>query len=78
MAQNPVRSLLKALLIAGPEQRVQQDVIGLERGIGFEFAAPVPFLVLLREEIFARRRDRGAHAAAQFLNFSEAKLRVRT
>ena len=60
MAQNPVRRLLKPLLIARPEQRVQQNVIRLEGGVGFEFAAPVSFFMLLREKIFPRRSDRRA------------------
>ena len=63
MAQNPVRRLLKAFLIPGPEQRVQQDVIGLERGVGFELPAPVSFFMLLREKILPRGGDRCADAA---------------
>ena len=58
MAQNPVRGLLKSFLISCAEQGVQQDVIGLESGIGFEFAAPVTVFVLFaRREIFGRRRS---------------------
>jgi len=74
VTQNPVRRLLEALLIARPQQRVQQDVVGLQRGVGFQFAAPVALFVLLGEQPFARRRDGRAHAAGQFLNFAEAKL----
>ena len=58
MAQDPVCRFLEALGIPGAQQRVQQNVIRLERRIGFEFAAPVPIFVLLREKILARRRDR--------------------
>jgi len=32
---------------------VQQNVVGLERGIGFQFAAPVAIFMLLRKKIFA-------------------------
>ena len=78
MLQNPVRRLLKPFLVPGSKQRMQEDVIRLERSIGFEFAAPVAVLVLLRKKKFPRSRDRRAHARAQFLNFSEAKLWVRT
>jgi hypothetical protein len=34
--------------------------------------------MLLRKKIFPRGSNRRAHARAQFLNFAEAKLRVRT
>ena len=51
--EDVVGGFLKALRIAGAEQRVQQDVIGFESGIGFELAAPVAVLVLLGEKIFA-------------------------
>ena len=78
MPQNPVRRLLKAFLVAGPEQRMQQNVIRLERSVGFEFAAPVSFFMLLREQKFPRSRNRRAYTAGKFLNFSEAKLWVRT
>ena len=53
MAENVVGALLKALRIAGAKQRVQQNVVGLERGVGFEFAAPVAVLVLLGEKPIA-------------------------
>jgi hypothetical protein len=76
MAQNPVRRFLKTLLIAGPEQRVEENVIRLERGISFELAAPVAFRVHLREKKLPRGRDRRPYAGAQFLNFPEAKLWV--
>ena len=74
MAQNPVRRLLKALLIPRPQQRVQQNVIRLERGIGFELAAPVPFLMLLRKQKLPRRRDRRAHALPSSSIFPKAQL----
>ena len=74
MAQNPVGGFLKALRVSRTQQRVQQDVVRFERGIGLEFSAPVAFFVLLREKIFLGRRDGRADPAAQFLDFSEAKL----
>ena len=60
VAHDPVGGFLKAVGIAGAEQRVQQNVIGFERGIGFEFAAPVAFFVLLRKKKFASGGDGGA------------------
>jgi hypothetical protein len=76
--QNPVRRLLKPLLIPRPQQRVQQNVIRLERGVRFKFAAPVPLFMLLRKKKLPRGCHRSAHMAAQFLNFSEAQLWVGT
>src|SRR5579872_2356495 len=78
MTENPVRCLLKTFLISGAEERVQQDVVRLERRIGFEFAAPIPFFVLLREEKLPRSCDRSPNAAGEFLNFAEAEQWVRT
>ena len=78
MSNNPVCRLREALGIAGSQQGVQQNVIGLERGIGFEFAAPVAVRVLLREKKFPRRRNGSPDVAGEFFDFSEAKLRVRT
>ena len=40
--------------IAALKQRMQQDVVGLEHGVGFEFAAPVAVGVLQTEEKIAR------------------------
>jgi hypothetical protein len=39
--------------VACAEQSVEQNVIGLEGGIGFQFAAPIALLVLLREKKLA-------------------------
>jgi hypothetical protein len=33
--KNPVAALLEALWFAGAEQRVQQNVIGFESGVGY-------------------------------------------
>src|SRR6266568_3632738 len=74
MPQNPIRRLLKTLLISSPQQGVQQDVIRLQRRICFEFSAPIAFLVLLREEKLTCRCNCRTHAASEFLNFAEAKL----
>ncbi len=56
---------LETLGRTGAEQGVQQDVVGLESGVGFEFATPVAFFVLLREEKFAGRIDANRDPAAQ-------------
>ena len=39
------------------EQRVKEDVVGLEHRICFEFTAPVAVRVLLGEKVFARAED---------------------
>ncbi len=76
--QNPVCRLLKPLLIPRPQQHVQQNVIRLEGRIRFQFAAPVPILMPLREQILLRRRNCSAYTKAQFFNLAETKLWVRT
>src|SRR6266567_2801471 len=74
MAKGPVRSFLESLLSSGAQKGVQKNVIGLKAGIGFEFSAPISFLVLLAEKIIPRRCDRRADAAPQVLDFSETNL----
>src|SRR5579864_717370 len=74
-AQDVVRAFLEALLSSGAEERVHQDVIGLESGVGFEFAAPVAVLVLLTEQPLARAVDGGGRTAGKVVNFSETELR---
>ena len=51
--ENVTRRLLEPLRRARTEQGVQQDVVGFEGSVGFEFATPVALIVLLREEEFA-------------------------
>jgi len=68
---------LETLPLCRAEQGVQQDVVGFESGVGFEFAAPVTFFVLLREEEFACRIDSDCDPAAQVVNLSESHLRHR-
>jgi len=75
MTENIVGAFLEALLIAGSEQDVQQDVIGFEGGIGFEFAAPVSVFVLLGEKPVAGAVDGGGYTAGEVIDFSEMKLR---
>jgi hypothetical protein len=74
MAQDPVGTFLKAFLIPGTQQSVQQDVIRLESGIRLELAAPVPILVLLGKQKLPCSGDCRAHALAQFLNFSKSQF----
>src|ERR1700722_20658587 len=57
MLNNPVGGLLKPLRISRSEKGVQQDVIRFESGVGFQFSAPITFLVLCGEKKLAR----GAH-----------------
>ena len=74
MLNNPVGGLLEALGIAGAEQSVQQNVIGLERGVGFQFAAPVAILVLRGEKKLAGGAHGGGYTAGQTVDLAEAKL----
>ena len=69
-----VRGFVKTLGIAGAEQRMQQDVIGFESGIGLELAAPVAVFVLLGEKLFAGRFERQTDAAGEAFNLAETKL----
>ena len=62
MRQDLVGALLRALRVFRAQQPVQQDVIGFKRGVGAQFAAPVPFFgVLQREQVLARGVDRGGY-----------------
>src|SRR3984893_2883988 len=56
---------------------MQQDVVRFQRGIGFQFATPVPFLALFGEQAVARPINGRSHPADQIVNFSEAYLRQR-
>jgi hypothetical protein len=53
---------------------VEQNVIGLEGGVGFEFAAPVSLVVLLREKKLAGIIDGAGDTAEQAVNFAKAQL----
>ena len=48
---------LEAAWIAAFEECVEEDVVGLEHGIGFEFAGPVAFRMLFGEEEVTRADD---------------------
>jgi len=66
--ENVASGLVKTLLAARAEQRVEQNVIGFEGGIGFEFSAPVTLFVLLREKIVASRIDGDRDPALQVVD----------
>ena len=57
-----------------PSKRVQQDVIGLERGVGFELAAPVAVFVLAGENDRRARRWRRRRRLTCSVNFAEERL----
>ena len=61
--QNVIGGLCKPLLIAAAEKGVQQNVIRLKGGIGFQFAAPVATFALLRKQPLACSVDTCRHAA---------------
>ncbi len=46
MTQNFVCTLLKAALVASAENGVQKNIIGFQRSVGFQFAAPPAIFVL--------------------------------
>ena len=75
MIQNVASGLVKALLAASTEQRMQQNVIGFKRGVGLELTAPVAFFVLLGEKILTCRIDRSGNPAGQVIDLSEPHLR---
>src|SRR5579862_150194 len=77
MGKDVVGTLPKTFGITRAEQRVQQDVIGLESGIGFQLAAPVALFVLLGEEKLAGTVNSSCGAAGEIINFSEMQLRSR-
>src|SRR3954447_16835678 len=74
MVKNVVGALLIALGITGAEQGVQQNIVGFESGIGFEFAAPVAVLVLPRKQTITARANRRRYTAGEILDFSETQL----
>ena len=50
----------RALGVFRAQQAMQQNVIGFQRGIGAQFSAPIPFLLMLEgEQVLARGVDRG-------------------
>src|SRR5208337_4041621 len=75
VVQDVTRGLVKALLAARAEQRMEQNVIGFEGGVGFQFSAPVTLFVLLREKILAGRIDGYRDPASQVVNLSKSHLR---
>ena len=51
---------------------MKKNVIRLECGIRFQFAAPIAILVLGGEKEFAGGIDRCGHAASEAVDFAEA------
>ena len=77
LLQNVARSFRHALRTAGAQKNVQDDVVGFERGIGFQFAAPVTIFVLLGKQAVAGAVNGRGHPADEIINFSETHLRHR-
>ncbi len=63
MFHDVARRLGHALGIARSQKDVQENVVGFERGVGFQLAAPVAFFVLLGEEAIARAVNGGGNPA---------------
>src|SRR3984957_6517173 len=74
MPDNPIRRLLEAFRIACAQKSVEEDVIRLERSVGFEFAAPITFLVLRGEKNLAGAADGSGYTAEQAIDLAETKL----
>src|SRR5580700_3599808 len=77
MLNNPVRGFLEALGVARSEQRVQQNVIRLQGGVGFQFPAPIAIFMLGGEEKLAGGAHGGGYAAGQPVDLAKTKLRFR-
>src|SRR5262249_45231131 len=67
--------LLEPLLVCRPQQGMQQNVVGFQRGIRFKFATPVAFFMLLGKEKSSRRVGRSRYPAGQVINLAETQLR---
>ena len=72
--QDVTRGLVESRLIDGAEQRMQQDVVGLEGGIGFELAAPLGVFLSLRKQVPARSLYRSRYPADKIIDLPEAQL----
>ena len=58
---DPVRGVLRLLGAANPEELAQQQILGVHRDVGRELALPEAALVLEREQLVARARQRLLH-----------------
>ncbi len=58
MAQDFLRALLEAALVARAENGVQKNVIGFQRSVGFQFAAPPAVFMLPGKQKLLRRLNR--------------------
>ena len=76
--QHPAARLLQRSGIARPQQRVHQDVFGFQRGVGFEFAAPVAFFVLNGEKITDAPRPCRGDVGSSCRRFSQNASRGST
>jgi hypothetical protein len=63
---------LKAALIASAENGVQKNVIGFQRGVGFQFTAPPAIFMLPGKQKFPRRLNRASEPRSQASNLSKA------
>ena len=61
--------------VAGFEQRVQEDVVGFEHGIGFQFAAPEAVGMLKGEKVFARDEDGFFYIRQVLIDAAESRRR---
>jgi hypothetical protein len=54
---------------------VEEDVIGFEHGISFEFATPVAIGMLLGKQVIARLKDRGFDFRQIRINAAKSRCR---
>src|SRR5262249_44363112 len=69
------RGLLQAHFIARSQKGMQQNVVGFEGCVGFEFAGPVSFRLLGREEESSRAVHRRGYAAGDVIDLAKHHLR---
>ena len=74
MLHDVERRFRHTLGITRSQKHVQNDVVSFERGIGFEFTAPVAFFVLLGEQTIACAINGRCHPDGQIINFSETHV----
>ena len=77
MTQNFIDRPLHAVAIARTQKHVQEDVVGLEHGVRFEFAAPVAVRMLQAEKPVLSLLDAVDHMVQAKIHSPETRLRGR-
>ena len=74
MAQNLVDRALHLAAIARTQQRVHEDVVGLQHRVGFQLAAPVAVRMLLPEQPVLGAFDAVDHLVQADVDPAKARL----